>query len=102
MKMTKELADNIMKAALVALMSTSPARRQRHGLRRGVGIETIRQVYQNLPEVDLEYIKAKDIIMRASKHFEKEMKKDVPKNSKKTNQKSEGKTPETRRRVKSN
>jgi hypothetical protein len=71
MKIDKETAEHIMKAALIAFIHTSPKKRRQFGLRNGIGTETIREVFQCLPETDLIYIEARRIITEAAKHMKR-------------------------------
>lgn len=63
--MTAEKATEIMKDALVAYMCMPAKERRKHGIKNRSTV-TIRKVYQNLPEFDERYARAKDILERAA------------------------------------
>jgi hypothetical protein len=70
----RETDIHIMKTALVCLIEAveSGDRMRMNGLRRGIKIDRIRDVYQNLPEVDGSYLEAKRIIEGAARVIKEE------------------------------
>lgn len=67
-EVTTEEAVTIQKAALIMLMQATPEQRLAHvSLPESYTTEHMRAVYQNLPEFDEESLKARDIIVRASR-----------------------------------
>jgi hypothetical protein len=66
-EVTPEDAVAIQKAALVMLMQALPEKRLAHtGLSETYTIDHIRAVYQNLPEFDVESLRARSVITRAA------------------------------------
>ena len=65
-KLTRQQANAIMKAALVALIETDKERRRAYGLPRTMDTEDIREVFQCLPEFDKEYQEARRVITNAA------------------------------------
>lgn len=65
--LTRQQANVIMKAALVALIETGAERRRAYGLPRTMTTEDIREVFQCLPEFDKEYHDARNVITNAAR-----------------------------------
>jgi hypothetical protein len=66
-KLTREEAVEIQKAALVMLIQASPEKRLAEvGLPERYTVDHIRAVYQNLPEFDVESLRARSVITRAA------------------------------------
>lgn len=65
----RETDTHIMKTALVCLIEAreSGNRKAMHGLRRGISVERIREIYQNLPKIDESYLADKLFVEKALK-----------------------------------
>lgn len=73
MKVSKQKATVIMKAALVALLEYPKSARVRDlSLPRGISTEQIREVFQCLPDFDAQYSEARQIITEAAKVLKRE------------------------------
>lgn len=66
-RLTRQQANVIMKAALVALIEATKERRKAYGLPKTVDTEDIREVFQCLPEFDKEYHDARNVITNAAR-----------------------------------
>ena len=65
-KLSRQQANVIMKAALVALIEATKERRISYGLPHTMTTEDIREVFQCMPEFDKEYHDARRVITNAA------------------------------------
>lgn len=71
MELTEELAREITRTALIALIYSTPEWRRNHGLPKGVGTEAIRAVLHCMPTADIQYHKDKEFLAKAVRALRK-------------------------------